>query len=360
MIAAAVTPDGSTTPTAFLPREPSEIETGAALASVMTQTGRDAVVICISKDPNAKLTVVLVDGTGGGAELVAKVATTPLADTVVEREFATLESLHREFDHPMMAVVPRPLGLLDAGGRVALLMSARPGVPMLTTYQRGRHTAQPSSVEADFRAAHNWLVGFQGVSAGSTLDSGRLGDELALERLARRYPDSDASERIEPQLRRLARSRRGTAAHGDLWAGNLLLAGGAVSGVVDWEAGERWGDPLSDVVRFALSYALYLDRKTPSGRRVAGHRQLRCGDWGAGIRYAVQAEGWFPRLFRQFLSANLERLGLPGSAWPQLCLAGLVDVAVSADHADFGRRHLDLAVELALHVDAGDRGRSKR
>ena len=347
-MAAAVTPAGSAQTSVVAPSESREIDRGTSLASLMAQTGRDAIVIGVSKDPNAKMTVVLVDANGGGAELVAKVATTSLADAVVEREFAALEQLHRDLDDPTMAVVPRPLGLLDAGGRAVLLMTARPGIPMLTSYQRGRHTARQLSVEADFRAADAWLVGFQRVSAGSPLDAGRLDDCSILERLEHRYPGSDVAEWLGPQLLLLGGPRRATAVHGDLWAGNLLLADGAVSGVVDWEAGERSGDPLGDVVRFALSYALYLDRKTSPGRRVSGHRDLRAGEWGAGIRYAVQAEGWFPQLFRQFLRSHLRRLGLSGSAWPQLCMAGLADVAMSADHTDFGRHHLQLALELAV------------
>ena len=68
--------------------------------------------------------------------------------------------------------------------------------------------------------------------------------------------------------------------HGDYWPGNLLLHRGRVSGVVDWEAGALAGEPLRDVVRFVLSYALYLDRHTRAGR--PGRRAIRgCGPAGS-------------------------------------------------------------------------------
>ena len=325
-------------------------ELGASLASVIAQTGREAVVVGMSKDPNAKLTVVLVNARTGVAELVAKVATTAAADAVVHHEHDVLARLHTDLDSSVLAEIPRPLGLVDAAGRAVLLMTAKPGAPMLTSYQSGRHTSQPAAVLADFDAADAWLARFQAASASSGPPPRPLDARDLHESLAARFVGDELAERVAPALLSLAGAlgtRSATVVHGDLWAGNLLLAGGAVTGVVDWEAGSLAGDPLRDVARFALSYALYLDRKTRPGRAVAGHPELKAGEWGAGIRYAVQGRGWFPELFRRFLGTNLERVGVPASAWRQLCIAGLVDVALSADHVDFGRSHLALAASLA-------------
>src|SRR6185369_3446488 len=95
------------------------------------------------------------------------------------------------------------------------------------------------------------------------------------------------------------------------------------------------GEPLRDVVRFAASYALYLDRHTQAGRRVAGHPGLRADTWGAGLAHAAKGRGWFGALVRDYLAAALDRLGLPTSLWPDLVLAGIADVAATADHPEF-------------------------
>ena len=123
--------------------------------------------------------------------------------------------------------------------------------------------------------------------------------------------------------------------HGDYWFGNLLVDGDRVVGVVDWEAGALAGEPLRDVARFAVSYALYLDRHARPGRRVPGHPGLRADSWGVGIARAVAGEGWFGDLVREYVQAALGRLGRPESLWPDVLLAGVAEVAATADHDDF-------------------------
>ena len=112
-------------------------------------------------------------------------------------------------------------------------------------------------------------------------------------------------------------------------------------------AGMVAGDPVRDLARFALSYALYLDRHTRPGRAVAGHSGLTAGNWGAGIEYAIGGEGWFPDLFRSFLQNGLVRLGADPERWRDAVLAGLVDVAATADHIEFARSHWRLFDRLS-------------
>jgi hypothetical protein len=175
------------------------------------------------------------------------------------------------------------------------------------------------------------------------------------ERIAARWPGDQRAaalaEQLGPLAARLASARTPrTVVHGDFWAGNLLLTGGTVTGVVDWAAGELAAEPLRDVARFALSYALYLDRHTRPGHRVAGHPGLRASGWGAGIEYAIISRGWFGALVRGFVGSALARLG----AGPELCrdvlLAGLAEVAATADHPDFAARHRDLLLRLVSEV----------
>jgi Phosphotransferase enzyme family len=166
-------------------------------------------------------------------------------------------------------------------------------------------------------------------------------------RLSRRFPDvlalDDDLDRLAEICARLRRSATPrTAVHGDLWLGNVLLDGPSVSGVVDWEGGAASGEPVRDLVRFALMYALFLDRRTKVGRRVPGHRVLRAGEWGAGVVYALDGTGWFPDLFRRFLRNGLARLGASPASWRDAALAGIAETAALTDDGDFARLHLEL------------------
>jgi aminoglycoside phosphotransferase (APT) family kinase protein len=167
------------------------------------------------------------------------------------------------------------------------------------------------------------------------------GDPLLDERLARL---SD----IHSRLRSITTPR--TAVHGDFWFGNVLMAGQQISGVIDWEGGAASGEPVRDLVRFALSYALYLDRHTRPGHRVARHRGLRAGEWGAGITWSFEGEGWFPDLVRGFVRGGLARLGADQRVWREAMLAGLAEVAATADHLDFAAMHWELFDRLALRA----------
>ena len=151
--------------------------------------------------------------------------------------------------------------------------------------------------------------------------------------------------RVHERLRLTSTPR--TAVHGDFWFGNVLMAGERVSGVIDWEAGAAQGEPVRDLVRFALTYALYLDRHTRAGHRVWGHRGLRAGEWGAGITWALEGQGWFPDLIREFVQNGLIRLGADPERWRDALLAGLAEVAATADHLEFARLHWQLFGRLA-------------
>jgi Phosphotransferase enzyme family len=156
---------------------------------------------------------------------------------------------------------------------------------------------------------------------------------------------------VEARLRSQRAPR--TAVHGDLWFGNVLAEGGSVCGVLDWETGAVRGDPLRDPVRFALAYALYLDRRTRPGRRTGGHPGLRSGRWGAGVAYALGGRGWFPGLVRGFLRASLAGVGVDPERWRDAALAGIAEVAAVADDEGFARRHLELFLELTRATSGG-------
>lgn len=329
------------------------------LFDLVDTPGIQVVVLGISKDPNAKTVVLFIPPGSATPTLAAKVPTTDVAAAAVERERHLLEALHHLGPRGVLATIPAIVDMVDFGGRPALVMSALQGHPMTTMYHHWRHTAHPAAVASDFAAVGAWLARFQEKAVGppSPIDMDGGTTALFRERFAD-CPDVaealDALARIQAGLRRYATPR--TWVHGDLWAGNILMADGKISGIVDWEAGAASGEPVRDLVRFALAYALYLDRHTTGGRRVPGHPGLRAGRWGAGIAYAIDGASWFPDLFRRFLSAGLVRLGVPPGCWRDAALCGIAEVAAIADDLEFARRHFELFRQLVAAPPARGKG----
>ncbi len=322
-------------------------------SSLLELRGMQMLVVALSKDPNAKVTVLLIPIGSERPSLAIKIPTTAAAEATIAAERTVLLDLQTRLPSDVLASVPALKDIPEAQGRPWLVTTALPGVPMTTRYHAWRHVSNPTAVDADFRAVEAWLARFQSASAGPRspldMDGGTTellrrrfaGDPLLDERLARL---SD----IHSRLRSTTTPR--TAVHGDFWFGNVLVAGKQISGVIDWEGGAASGEPVRDLVRFTLSYALYLDRHTRPGRRVARHRGLRAGEWGAGITWSFEGEGWFPDQVRGFIRGGLERLGADPSCWREAMLAGLAEVAAAADHLDFARMHWDLFDRLALRT----------
>jgi aminoglycoside phosphotransferase (APT) family kinase protein len=319
-----------------------------SLDELVAELDARAVIIGMSRDPNAKLTVLLFPKSAEAPAFAVKLPTTASAAEAVERERHLLVTLRHLDGTPALEAVPVVVGTLDHAGFPALVMAARPGTPMTTAYHQFRHTARPEAVRADFAMVAAWLRGFQAATAAPPAPVDLAAGAAA--RLRRRFGPVagggllDRLELLSDRLGAAATPR--TAVHGDLWCGNMLVAGGAISGVVDWEAGTERGEPLRDLVRFALAYALYLDRHTRPGRTVAGHPRLRAGDFGAGIAYALDGSGWFPELFRAFLVDGLRRLGAAAHLWRKVALAGVAEVAAGADHDGFALAHLELLQRL--------------
>jgi Phosphotransferase enzyme family len=325
----------------------------ADLRGLLSTPGSRTVLLDASRDPNSSVTVLVTTPGGTEPQLAVKVATTPAAASVIAREAEFLIQLRDRGLRQVGPTVPRLVGVFDADGLLAVATSVVPGVPMRAGYHAFRHLARPAAVRADFTAAGHWLTALHADTSGPAAPIVLL-DGVA-ERIAARWPGDERAamlaERLGPLVARLALARTPrTVVHGDFWAGNLLLTGAAVTGVVDWASGELAGEPLRDVARFVLSYALYLDRHTRPGRRVAGHPGLRADGWGAALRYAIAGPGWFSDLVRGFVTDALTRLGAPRELWRDALLAGLAEVAATADHPDFAARHRDLVLQLVSEV----------
>lgn len=327
-----------------------------SLAGLIDEVGGRAACLAMSKDPNAKMTILLFPPGAVQPSCVAKVPTTDVAARSVEREAARLAEVSRRGLGPLSATVPQVVTMAEHLGRPVLVTTALPGRSMLAAYHAWRHTARPGTVAGDFAAAGRWLAAMQQRTASGATD---LGDVLAAvaDVIRRRFDGQPGLEAALTDLAalhgRLAGHRTArTLVHGDFWPGNLLVTDGCVRGVIDWEAAQADGAGTRDPARFVLSYSLYLDRHARPGRRVAGHRGLRAGRWGAGVEYAIGGAGWFHDLVSAFMAAALRRLGVPPSCWRDVLLAELAAIAAEADEPDFAWQHLLLFRRL---VRGGDR-----
>jgi len=324
---------------------PEALSPRRSLRDFVQSSGLRSLVLGTSKDPNAKITVLLVSPEDSRPVLAVKAPTTDAAARAVEAETRLLIDVAKLQLAQILDTIPRVEEVVDFNGRPAAVTTALQGTPMTTTYLRWRHTARSSRVEADFAAVADWLAELQRRTAAHAAPVDMDGEVTS--RLRSRFADD---QQLGADLDRLAelheklnqQSVRRTTVHGDLWSGNILVAGGKVTGVIDWECGRVSGEPVRDLVRFALMYALYLDRRTKPGRRVVGHPGLRAGEWGVGVEYALDGTGWFPELFRGFLSKGLARLGASPESWRDAAVAGIAEVAALTDEQGFARRHLEL------------------
>jgi len=319
------------------------------LRALLGEPGTTVILVDASRDPNSGVVVLLIPPGAAEPRLAVKIATTEAAARALGAEARLLVELQHMSLRRTGPTLPRHEATFETDGMLAVAATVVPGTPMSTGYHAFRHSSRPGLVRADFAAAANWLADLHADRMGAPAPVALL--EGTAERITARWPgDAQAralAELLRPPSARLASATTPrTVVHGDFWAGNLLVRDGRVSGAVDWAAGQVSGEPLRDVARFALSYSLYLDRHTRPGRPVPGHPELRAADWGAGIRYAVAGEHWFGRVVRDFVGGALARLGAPTVLWRDVLLAGLAEVAATADHPGFAARHRDLLLQL--------------
>jgi hypothetical protein len=107
-----------------------------------------------------------------------------------------------------------------------------------------------------------------------------------LETLATRFPDrGPALRRISGALTGVIGSLPTVVRHGDLWAGNLLVHGGRLSGVVDWDAWHPAGVPGADLLQ------LFGTELRIRAREELGSTWVR-RPWRSGAFLRATAEYW--------------------------------------------------------------------
>ena len=322
---------------------------GRDLSDVLADDRFRMTMIATSRDPNAKVTVLLTPTGEDHAGLVLKVPSTCAAAAAVARETAVLRALHRVQSPLVKATVPHVMGTVPTVHGDALVTTRARGTPMTTGYHRWRHTRSRVAVARDLGAVAAWLralhVETALPSAPVEMDGGVV-DLLCL-RFAMEPDIRAVTAAVAASCARLRAHRAPrTVVHGDLWCGNVLTRAGAVTGVVDWEEATSDGEPLRDIVRFALTYALYLDRHTRPGQPVRGLPGVRATEWGVGITHLLEGEGWMCDLLRSFVRMGMRGLGVPGALWHDALLAGIAEIAARADDPTFAGRHLTLLRKL--------------
>src|SRR5436305_9148359 len=98
------------------------------LSEVLARPSTRTVLLAGSKDPNAKLTLILLDGYG--AAFAVKVPTNGESARVVQEEGELLEAIRRLPIGRLATTVPQPLGYLDVEDLPALVTNALAGTPM--------------------------------------------------------------------------------------------------------------------------------------------------------------------------------------------------------------------------------------
>ena len=137
------------------------------LAAFIDQVGGRAACLAMSRDPNAKVTILLFPPGAARPAYVAKVPTTDAAALSVEREAEQLAEVGSRALGPVSTTIPKVVATVEHLGRPVLVMTAMPGQSMLAAYHSWRHTARREAVAADFAAAGDWLAGLHGAPPGA-------------------------------------------------------------------------------------------------------------------------------------------------------------------------------------------------
>ena len=316
---------------------------------------RSGTVVGIDRDPMAKVTLLLFDDQGK-ITAVAKVARDARAEPALRNESAALCRLAGEALLELRPQVPAPLLLERINGRLVLVSTVVPGAPLTIRYYTPGHVVDKKRVASDFALAGSWITALQRETATSTATLGEAFERYAVpvvERYRHLIGGSDWEVQVFAALEDDAREYASLEIptpllHGDYAIGNILVRGGAVAGVVDWELSRGAALPLLDVLKFAASYSSFLDRAQPPhpdglrghpGWRAASQQWPAPAGWTnlTGFMFGFFGDGWYPDLVRRFVAEHATRLGLPPCILPFLLRAFIVEQATVLDNPTYVR-----------------------
>jgi SAM-dependent methyltransferase len=264
---------------------------------------------------------------GGSQTLVAKLPRYGGRSGSLDRESAAMERVCGSVTGPVRATLPRSLGIHRIGDAEVLLQTAVPGRHLVADTASRR--LRRSTLERQLDLMLSWCLRMQAASGRPVV----VDEELIASKLTPLAEAGVARLGGDPRVEALlgealdrARGLVGTSlslvvAHGDFWAGNVLVDGGRVSGVVDWERSSADDLPIWDPVKAVLDAAYHLDRYRAVPRRGPSGlpRWGELGPWqgtadprfGVGLRAALVDESWLADLARKVLTSAFTRAGIP-------------------------------------------------
>lgn len=330
----AVAPSASAVPRSLLDGVCALVrDSWTALGLDGSRPERLAPLVVGHRRPTTGMATVLLFRTGDRSpSVVAKLPRYGPTGEPLRREAVTLERVRGAIAVGALAsavrgAIPRPLGLHDVDGTEVLLQTGMPGAHLVAATASGR--LHPARFARRLDLILDWCLELQAASArqvtvDDALVAGKL-EPLAAEGLAA----MDADPRVAALLDRCLETTaglRGTAlplvvCHGDYWAGNIMVAGGRVRGVIDWERAALDELPLWDLVKAVGSAVYHLDRYRSLPRRgpgaVPGWGDL--GPWtgigdpvfAASFRAAFAQQSWLAHVTRDALIRAFGRGGIP-------------------------------------------------
>jgi hypothetical protein len=155
-----------------------------------------------------------------------------------------------------------------------------------------------------------------------------------LERMATLLPDR--AEAVRVLIERTASALSGKPSvlrHGDLWSGNLLCDGGALTGIIDWDAWHPRGVPGADLVQLL-----------GTEHRIRRHLALGAA-WRERPWRSVEEASWLAYWRALELKPSFEVLDLAGLAWWAAEVAGTLR---RLPHRAADERWLAANVDLVL------------
>jgi hypothetical protein len=287
------------------------------------------------------VTVLLFRSGDRSPSVVAKLPRYGQTGEPLRREAATLERVRRAIAAGALAgavreAVPLPLGLHEVDGTEVLLQTGMPGGHLVAaTAGRRLH---PAKLTRRLELMLDWCLQLQAASARRVIvDDALLArklEPLAAECLAVMDADPAVAALLDRSLEAAA-SLRGTTlplvvCHGDYWAGNIMVAGGRVCGVIDWERAALDELPLWDLVKAVGSAAYHLDRY----RSLPRHGPGALPGWGdlgpwTGIGEPAFATGFRAAFVEPSWLAGVTRDALTRAFWRGGIALGWLPVAVT-------------------------------
>ncbi|WP_255194055.1 phosphotransferase [Natronobeatus ordinarius] len=247
----------------------------------------------VRRGSNRAIVLEVEDGAVTG---VQKLPNDPRNAHFNERTVSVLEALRRA-DDPVTETLP-DVTAFDSRLGPTLVEPPIRGTPIAETVDRRTLRSDPEAFGRVLETGLEWVRAFQTAYAGaprtrSPVDARR---ELTVEQLAFSPPEPPGPLRLAT-----------VPHHGDYHPGNLVVEGGSVERVIDWEYAALEGNPVADPGFYALKLAEYA-----------------FGDFERGVEAAFLEPSEHAAIVSDRLADHCERVEIPPSTFSYYLGAALV------------------------------------